>query len=54
MKYKYEFEFEGDEGFHKGCCYECPLGYIDYDDDCNAYCSLHARWDRCPLEEVKD
>lgn len=59
MKYKYEFKM--DENFEKGCCYSCPLGYIDYDDDIEDYddnfdthCFLHARWDECPLEEVKD
>lgn len=52
MKYKYEFKM--DENFEKGCCYSCPLGYIDYDDNFDTHCFLHARWDECPLEEVKD
>ena len=51
MKYKYEFEVN--EEFQKGCCYDCPLGYIDYDDDCDAHCSLHTRYDECPLEKVE-
>lgn len=27
MKYKYEFE--ADETFSKGCCYDCPMSYFD-------------------------
>lgn len=52
MKYKYEFE--ADEYFVKGRCSDCPLSYIDYDDDFEICCALHARWDECPLVEVKE
>ena len=27
MKYKYEFE--ADETFSKGCCFDCPFSYFD-------------------------
>ena len=50
MKYKYEFEAE--EGFQPGCCYECPLGYIDYNSE--VVCSLNVRYDECPLEKVEE
>ena len=52
MKYKYEFEV--DESFEKGCCYDCPFSYIDYNNDCAFCCALHAQYDKCPLEEVKE
>lgn len=49
MKYKYEFY--ADEGFEAGCCYNCPLSYIDTDNDCDVICVLHCRYDECPLEK---
>jgi hypothetical protein len=53
MKYKYEFEVNNDD-FEKGCCSDCPLSYVDYSDDFNICCVLHARWDECPLKKVED
>lgn len=51
MKYKYEFE--ADEYFEKGICYDCPLSYFDYgDDEYIPRCALHAHYSECPLEEV--
>lgn len=50
MKYKYEFE--APDGFEPGCCYNCPLSYIDMDNDCDVICVLHCRYDECPLEKV--
>lgn len=49
MKYKYEFY--ADDGFEAGCCYNCPLSYIDMDNDCDVSCVLHCRYDECPLEK---
>ena len=50
MKYKYEFE--APDGFEAGCCYNCPLSYIDMDNDCDVSCVLHCRYYECPLEKV--
>lgn len=51
MKYKYEFEV--DEDFEKGCCYDCPLSYTDFDDDdYNPRCVLWIGYYECPLEKV--
>ena len=50
MKYKYEFE--APDGFEAGCCYNCPLSYIDIDNDCDVSCVLHHRYDECPLGKV--
>lgn len=50
MKYKYEFY--ADDGFEAGCCYNCPLSYIDMDNDCDVICVLHCRCDECPLEKL--
>ena len=50
MKYKYEFY--ADDGFKAGCCYNCPLSYIDVDNDCDVICVLHCRYDECPLEKL--
>lgn len=37
----------------KGCCYECPLGYVDiHDYDCNPICTLSHRYDECPLKPL--
>lgn len=52
MKYKYEFEV--DETFQKGCCFDCPLAYFDTEDDFNIRCPLNAKYNECPLEEVKE
>lgn len=52
MKYKYEFE--APDGFEAGCCYNCPLSYIDIDNDCDVSCVLHFRYDECPLEMVNE
>lgn len=52
MKYKYEFE--ADEDFEKGCCYECPLSYEEYDDLGNVHCVLFAHYEECPLVEVEE
>lgn len=53
MKYKYEFE---EKNFEKGCCDNCPLTYLEYDEDYGflSVCTLNARYDECPLEEVID
>lgn len=48
MKYKYEFE--APDGFEAGCCYNCPLSYIDIDNDCDVSCVLNCRYDECPLK----
>ena len=48
MKYKYEFEAPDD--FEAGCCYNCPLSYIDIDNNCDVRCVLNCRYDECPLE----
>lgn len=47
MKYKYEFE--APDSFEAGCCYNCPLSYIDMDNN-DIVCVLHCRYDECPLE----
>ena len=52
MKYKYEFEV--DETFQKGCCFDCPLAYFDPEDDFDIRCPLNAKYNECPLEEVKE
>ena len=49
MKYKYEFEAV--DGFEAGCCYNCPLSYIDMDNN-DIVCVLHCRYDECQLEKV--
>lgn len=51
MKYRYEFEVD-DNYFEQGCCYECPLSYMDMDNGCDTFCVLHCRYDECPLEKV--
>ena len=50
MRYKYEFEADND--FEVGCCYDCPLGYIDWNEDYDVHCVLHAKYGKCPLEKV--
>lgn len=50
MKYKYEFET--DETFQKGCCFDCPISY--FDNKLDIRCSLRYRYDECPLEEVRE
>ena len=50
MKYKYEFE--ADETFSKGCCFDCPFSY--FDDDLDVHCPFGCSYDECPLEEVKE
>lgn len=52
MRYKYEFEV--DETFQKGCCYDCPLVYFETENDFDIRCPLNARYNECPLEEVKE
>ena len=53
MRYKYEFE--ADEDFELGCCYYCPLSYIEwYDDSDDVHCVLFAHYEKCPLEEIKE
>ena len=62
MKYKYEFEV--DEDFEKGYCYDCPFSYIgdwnDFDSLSDLYCSIGKIADDdgydsiCPLIEVEE
>ena len=57
MKYKFEFEATGAwKDFERGCCDECPLAYIGEDlyGDYTYNCVLHANYNKCPLEEVKE
>lgn len=49
---KYKLVFEAPDGFEAGCCYNCPLSYIDIDNDCDVSCVLHCIYDECPLEKV--
>lgn len=51
---KYKYEFEVNEDFEPGNCYECHLSYIDWDDPAGEpYCVLHAEYGECPLEKVE-
>lgn len=52
MKYKYVFEAPND--FEKGCCANCPLGIIDWDNDQDLFCKLHCSYEECPLEKVNE
>lgn len=53
MKYKYEFE--ADENFEKGCCYDCPIAYTDWSDpDTPIICPIGSSYDECPLELVEE
>lgn len=52
MKYKYVFEAPDD--FEKGCCANCPLSIIDWDNDQDVFCALHYNYEECPLEKVND
>lgn len=53
MRYKYEFE--ADEDFELGYCLDCPLSYIEWNDDYDdVHCVLFAQYEKCPLEEVKE
>ena len=50
MKYKYVFEVPDD--FEPGCCANCPLSIIDWDNDQDLLCVLDCRYEECPLEKV--
>lgn len=52
MKFKYVFEAPGD--FEKGCCANCPLSIIDWDNDQDLSCALHCCYEECPLEKVNE
>ena len=52
MKFKYEFEAPDD--FEKGCCVNCPLGIIDWDNDQDLCCALNFDYEICPLEKVNE
>ena len=55
MKYRYEFEMN--EDFEKGCCYTCPMSYVDWNnfsDFDDVYCVLHKKYDECPLVKVEE
>lgn len=52
MKFKYVFEAPDD--FEKGCCANCPLSIIDWDNDQDLFCALHCNYEECPLEKVKE
>ena len=50
MRYKYEFEVN--EWFEKGDCYDCPLGYQG--ENWEFCCVLHKHPEACPLKEVEN
>ena len=52
MKYKYVFEAPDD--FEPGCCADCPLSIIDWDNDQDLFCTLHCGYEECPLEKVNE
>lgn len=53
MKYKYEFEI--DDEFEKGDCYDCPLHYEEYYDRDDAIrCVLECNYNECPLVEIEE
>lgn len=49
MKYKYVFEAPDD--FETGCCANCPLSIIDWDNDQDLCCALLYGHEECPLEK---
>lgn len=52
MKYKYVFEAPDD--FETGCCANCPLSIIDWDNDQDLCCALLYGHEECPLEKVNE
>lgn len=52
MKYKYVFKAPDD--FEPGCCANCPLSIIDWDNDQDLCCALLYGYDECPLEKVNE
>lgn len=56
---KFKYEFEVDDDFEKGCCYDCPMQeWVDYDYgdgyiDTDLRCVLSSSHNNCPLEEAK-
>ncbi len=48
---KYKYEFEVDDDFEKGCCFDCPLQESEWYE-----CNISEASDdskKCPLVEVK-
>lgn len=46
---KLKYEFEVNDDFEAGCCYDCPL--YDFTEE---HCEIGYRYDKCPLEEVEE
>lgn len=56
----FKYEFEVDNDFEVGCCFDCPLHeWVDYDDgdgysETDLRCTIGSSFENCPLEEVKE
>ena len=46
---KFKYEFEVDDDFEIGCCYDCPL--YNFTEE---LCQIGYRYEECPLKEVKE
>lgn len=56
---KFKYEFEIDDDFEVGCCFDCPLHeWVDYDDgdgysETYLRCVINSSFESCPLQEVE-
>lgn len=46
---RFKYEFETNDDFEIGCCYDCPLH--DFAED---FCEIGYGYQECPLKETKD
>ena len=46
---KFKYEFEVDDDFEIGCCYDCPL--YNFTEE---LCQIGYRYEECPLKEVEE
>ena len=50
---KFKFVFDAPDDFEPGCCSNCPLSIIDWDNDQDLCCALLYGNEECPLEKSK-
>ena len=51
---KFKFVFDAPDDFEPGCCSNCPLSIIDWDNDQDLCCALLYGNEECPLEKVNE
>lgn len=51
---KFKYEFEVDDDFEVGVCYDCPLyEWVDCNNSMRLHCVIGYPYVYCPLVEVK-